>query len=281
MERSSPASIRLSAAALLFCLIPLAGSACDADTGCAIALGEYFLSVPPGVNESEPLKAVIFFHGHRGSGKQVVRNRGLVERFHARGYAVIAPNGSERTGRNGESVRGWPGYVSANPKRDEIAFIKAMMADLERSYAMDWTHSLVTGFSSGGSMAWYVACMMGDQFGGYAPVAGALRRPRVDGGCPGGPVRLLHIHGFSDQQVPIEGRGIRDWHQGDVFDSVNLARSWNGCRSQPDEIKLGEPFRCRLWTSCSSQKDVQLCLHDGGHGMPKGWAELVLDWFEP
>ena len=129
-------------------------------------------------------------------------------------------------------------------------------------------------------MVWFAACHMGDQFGGFVPVAGALRHPRAGSECVGGPVRLMHIHGFTDKQVPIEGRRIRDWHQGDVYESMSLIRNVNSCRTNPDEFEMGKSYRCRIWTSCDSGKDLRLCLHDGGHGMPKGWIDLALDWFE-
>lgn len=267
---------------LLFTWLPTMAMAqdCGEATPCEIAHGDYHMAVPPEWDGESKLPAVIFFHGHRGSAAQVIRNKGLVGRMHARGYAVIAPNGEPRTGRDGKIVRGWPGRVGSPERRDELAYMLDLMSDVENRRPIDWSKSLITGFSSGGSMAWFVACHLGDRFGGFAPVAGALRHPRMDQGCQSGPVRLLHIHGFTDSQVPIEGRAIGSWHQGDVFESMSLARQTNDCRTQPDSFEMGERFRCRLWTSCESGRDLRLCIHDGGHGMPQGWADLALDWFE-
>lgn len=128
-------------------------------------------------------------------------------------------------------------------------------------------------------MAWMMACYQGQKFAGFVSVAGALRRPIPDGTCPAGPVRLLHIHGFTDKQVPLEGRAIRDWHQGSVSESLSLLRQTNKCRSNPDHI-IHEPlYSCRHWTSCEGGT-VHFCLHDGGHGMPIGWAQKAKMWFE-
>jgi len=129
-------------------------------------------------------------------------------------------------------------------------------------------------------MAWMIACNEGSLFAGYVSVAGALRRPAPEETCPGGPVRMLHIHGFADKQVPLEGRGIRDWHQGDVFESLSLLRRTNQCRSNPNAINIGEKFSCRSWTDCKAGGEIRFCMHDGGHGLPRGWVQNARDWFE-
>jgi polyhydroxybutyrate depolymerase len=89
----------------------------------------------------------------------------------------------------------------------------------------------------------------------------------------------LQVHGFADTQVPFEGRAIGDWHQGDLFESFALMRATNSCRSNPDEIIRGKVFRCRSWNSCEAGA-LKMCLHDGGHGLTKGWTALAWDWFD-
>ena len=121
--------------------------------------------------------------------------------------------------------------------------------------------------------------MRSERFAGFVSVSGALRRPVPQAACPSAPVRLLQLHGFADRQVPLEGRGIRDWHQGDVFESFGLMRHTNACRSQPDAIEIGADLRCRDWTSCGGGA-LRMCLHDGGHGFPKGWAAIARAWLE-
>jgi polyhydroxybutyrate depolymerase len=91
---------------------------------------------------------------------------------------------------------------------------------------------------------------------------------------------MLHFHGFADTTVPIEGRGIRDWHQGDVFESMSILRATNGCRSNPTRIVAGQTYGCRIWSGCASGRGVELCLHAGGHMLPDGWAERARNWFE-
>ncbi len=262
--------------AILMGLASPAHSACDSEKPCEIDKGSYYLALPDDWDGKAALPAIVFFHGHRSSGKSVM-NGSVRSTFGEAGYAVIAPNGPMRPGAD---YRYWPGRPMNGESRDDIAFTEAVIDDVASRIPLDRDRILVSGFSAGGSMAWMIACYNGDMFAGYVPVAGALRRPAPDTECPGGPARMLHIHGFADAQVPLEGRAIRDWHQGDVFASLDLLRNTNGCESKPSAIEIGSPFWCRDWNTCSSSADIRFCLHEGGHGIPKGWADIAKDWFE-
>lgn len=259
---------------------PAAGSSppCGPDAPCEIADGTYHLLFPPGpeADVEQPLPAVVFFHGYRSSGSTIFRSRSLAEEFSARGYLIIAPDGAllPETG-----ARGWPSRSTAPGRRDDVGFTLDVLDDVAQRVRLDRSRVYVSGFSSGGSMAWHLACRAGAEFAGFVAVAGALRLPRSPETCPGGPVRLLHFHGFMDKIVPLEGRAIGNWHQGDAFESFAVMRQTNGCRSNPDRIEIGEVFRCRHWISCADGA-LKVCLHDGGHGLPPGWAAEARKWFE-
>ena len=248
---------------------------CGPEAPCEIDGGDYHLMFPKGWDGVTPMPALIFFHGFRSSGKSVFKSGSLKRDFGGAGYLVIAPNGAKR---DGSDIRSWPARPDAK-WRDDVGFTMDVLADAMTRAPIDRDRVYVSGFSAGGSMAWMIACYRGAAFAGFAPVAGALRRPISEDGCPGGSVRLLQVHGFSDGQVPFEGRGIRDWHQGDLFESFALARAANQCRSNPDDFEIGERFWCREWKSCA-EGGLKMCLHPGGHGMPRGWSALARDWFE-
>lgn len=253
---------------------------CGLESPCATANGDYYLSFPTSWDGQSRLPAIVFFHGHNSSGESAVRSQTLSRVFVENGYLLIAPNGEKMAGRD---TRRWPARpLAAGEWRDDVAFTMEVMADVEARVPLETDQVLVSGFSAGGSMAWMMACYEGDNFAGFASVAGALRRPvPADGICPAGPVRMMQVHGFTDNQVPLEGRGIGEWHQGDVFESLAIARETDQCRSNPTSITLDDAsFSCRIWQGCGSGSDVKFCMHDGGHGLPKGWAELTREWFE-
>ncbi|MEO1018558.1 MAG: hypothetical protein AAFY56_12830, partial [Pseudomonadota bacterium] len=43
---------------------------------------------------------------------------------------------------------------------------------------------------------------------------------------------------------------------------------------------MSDPFWCKAWTECDSGRALELCLHEGGHGVPQGWSDKALLWFE-
>lgn len=248
---------------------------CAKDAPCKVEGGEYFLAFPNGWNGESAMPAILFYHGHNSSGLSPLRSRGLRESFLYRGYLLISPNGAARP--NG--VRAWPARPGHGGGRDDIAFSLRVLGDAAAKARIDPARIIVAGFSAGGSMAWMMGCYEGDRFAAVISVAGALRRPNPQGVCPNPAPRALQIHGFSDKQVPFEGRGIRDWHQGDVHETLGLFRRSNRCRSNPDRIDVGPVWRTRHWRSCAGG-DLAYVEHDGGHGLPRGWTNLAVRWFE-
>lgn len=246
--------------------------------------GTYHFSAP--AQSDKALRPFVFFHGHNGSAKGVMRNKGLARALHAKGYVLVAPDGPEFTFR-GRTTQGWAARKEGGAPRggrDDIRFVERVLEDLATRLKLQPGSTMLSGFSSGGSMAWYMGCYSQIPVAGVIAVAGGLRRPlpavsakREDGSsvikCPSPPRNMVHIHGWNDRQVPLEGRGIRAWHQGDVFESLSVQRATNQCGSRPTTVESKGPAWCRSWTGCDSGADVHMCLHGGGHGMPKGWLD--------
>jgi polyhydroxybutyrate depolymerase len=248
-----------------------------ADAACDVALGSYHIALPekPAVGR---VPVVLHFHGAGGTGGAVIGNTGMIEPILERGYAVIAPNGLGREGRKG----GFWSFIPGRPiLRDELAFTRQVLDDAVASFGLDRDRVLLTGFSIGGSLTWYLACQSPKDFAAYAPVAGGFWRPHPTG-CAG-PIKMLHTHGWRDSTVPLEGRPIRggEIHQGDIFYGLQIWRSENGCNAgRPDRFITQGPFWRRIWTSCDPGTALELAMHDGAHGVPKGWSAMALDWFE-
>lgn len=247
---------------------------------CTVAAGSYHVELPEGGGEGAP--ALVFLHGWGSSGEGALTMRGVVEAALGRGYAVIAPDGIPREGRSGLT---WAFHPERAQRRDEGAFLKAVRDDAAARFGLDPGAMLLAGFSIGGSMASYLACAEPDAFAAYAPVSGSFWRPHPEG-CAG-PVRLLHVHGWRDRVVPLEGRLLRGASveapgalaQGDVWHAMDLLRQASGCPLLADRFAVENGYWRRGWSKCSGGATVELALFDGGHGVPPGWADLALDWF--
>ncbi|MEM9098801.1 MAG: dienelactone hydrolase family protein [Pseudomonadota bacterium] len=264
--------IRALIAALIS--LPLTAQACGGpDAPCEIANGTYHLALPDG-----PVKGVLLhLHGGGGKASATIKGRTATAAL-ARGYAVIAPQGWQPENR-------WPRDWSVTAKgisyqRDDIAFLREVLADVAARHGLTPKPLLLSGFSRGGSMVWDVACRAPDLADAYAPFAGAFW-DHLPESCTA-PVTLFHSHGWTDRVVPLEGRSFFEGKviQGDVWASLAVLRQTNGCANrQPKTSFAAKGLLLRNWTDCKAGR-LDLLLHPGGHAAPNNWATLALDWFE-
>jgi polyhydroxybutyrate depolymerase len=273
MTRSLP-GLCLAAATATALVAGPARADCNGSPGpCDLPGGTYHIVLPQGA--TAPVPAVLLLHGYGGEGLGTIRNTGMVDLILRRGYAVIAPDGQPRQNGNG---RTWDFHPDRPATRDETAFLTDVADDAAARFGLDRDRMLLAGFSIGGSMTSYLACQAPDGFAAYAPVAGSFWRPHP-AGCAG-PVRLLHTHGKADETVPLTGREIMPgFVQGNVFEAMEIWRTTNGCA---DDSRTDSPgiYTVEHWDGCTPGADLDFALHDGGHSIPKGWAQLALDWFE-
>jgi len=260
----------------LLAFAPAAQAGCNDDGDpCEVPMGTYHILLPDGPIEQRP--AVMFLHGAGGTGKGAVNPNGMGRNFNNRGYVAIGPNGMDREGRFGT---GWYFHPERERVRDEAAFLRQVADDAAERFGVDREQIILSGFSVGGSMTSYVACEDPDAFAAYAPVAGSFWRPHPTG-CEA-PVDLFHTHGWRDKTVPLEGRplGGGSIFQGDVWYAMQVWRETNGCEGlRADTFEDIGDFWIRRWDTCI-EGNLEFALHPGAHGIPRGWSDLAIDWFE-
>jgi polyhydroxybutyrate depolymerase len=270
----SRAALRLALTLTSALVATTAAADCNGAAGpCNLPNGTYHIVLPEGV--TGPVPAIILLHGYGGEGLGTIRNKPMVNLMLGRGYAVIAPDGQNR--ENGEG-RSWDFHPDRPATRDETAFLIAVADEAAARFGLQRDAMLLAGFSIGGSMTSYVACQAPEAFAAYAPVAGSFWRPHPTG-CAG-PVRLFHTHGTADRTVPLEGREISPgFVQGNVFEAMEVWRVTDGC-APADRTETQGIYSVQRWTDCLPGTDLRFALHDGGHSIPKGWAQMAVDWFE-
>lgn len=261
----------------------LAGFSTTADARCAdqaeacqMEDGTYHILLPERATGDIPV--VLFLHGAGGKGSSTINNARLTAPLLARGYAVIAPTGSRSfQGRDNTNWNFFPGWEG----RDEGDFLIRVLQDATARFGLDPDRAVLGGFSAGAFMVSYLACATPEAFFAYAPVAGGFWRPDPTG-CAG-PVRLLHTHGWADRTVPLEGRilGGGRFEQGDIFAGLEIWRRTNDCAGQdPTSTSRDGAFWHRVWDDCTANSALEFVLFPGGHTLPAGWSDMMLDWFE-
>lgn len=233
--------------------------------------GTYRAHPPRSWDGRAALPLLMFFHGYGQTGGLVMNNKALNRLADDHGVLVIAPDGQDRRWAH-------QGSPARQRLRDDDAFVAAVLADARRRWPVDDARVWASGFSIGGSMTWHLACFSGHLFTAYMPIAGAFWRPHPQS-CPSGPVNLLHVHGTGDTVVPMTGRAIREiYHQGDVLEGIAFWRAQNGCRAEPSEMTEVAELRCEVWRGCSTGRQVELCLHPGGHTIPADFLPMAIAW---
>lgn len=259
----------LSLVALTGSPAPATAKTCGDGGRCDVEGGYYLAALPDDWDGKSKLPLVVFFHGWNASPEAMFRNEAMVTGVTGRGAIFVAPFAERGYWRQ-------LGQNRAEPGRDELRYVKTVLADLRRRWPIDDNQILATGFSRGASLVVNLACYAGDLFTGYAPIAGGFWNDSPKS-CPGGPVLLRHIHGRKDGVAPYDKIG--PYVSIPITRSIALLRDSAGCSGEARSItSQTKKFTCTGWTSCHQPGRIELCLHPGGHSIPAQWVGEAFDW---
>jgi polyhydroxybutyrate depolymerase len=220
----------------------------------------YILDVPDGVKVGEPVPLLFDFHGFRHSGAGVWKVSKFRDLAAEDPFLTVYPEGQDvRLKVDGKEYDGKGWKIDAIDGNRDLAFVAAMLDEIERRYCIDRERVFATGFSNGGFFSVLLACAMAERFAAVAPVgAGPLAVPCT----PGRAVPILIHHGRRDGIVPVErARSLRDrW----------IER--NGCRESASD-------GCERHTQCRDGAVVEYCEDDSPHTWPAPATKRIRDFF--
>ena len=175
-----------------------------------------------------------------GSDKELWAYYGM-QRVGNESMVLVAPQGLNN---------GW-----ANSGGEDIAFVDAMVKNIEQELCIDQTQRYSIGFSYGASMTYSIACSRAKSFRAVAVISGG-----VLSGCDNGndPIAYMGIHGVSDGTLNIAGgRSMRD----------RFVKN-NGCTPMtPKEPAPGSKTHVKTeYSGCKAGFPVTWLAFDGGHG---------------
>jgi polyhydroxybutyrate depolymerase len=212
---------------------------------------------------------VLNFHGGGGDATNQWRVSGFNQLADQEGFIVVYPNG---TGRLEDKVLTWNGgaccgYAMAN-NIDDVAFVRALVADLQANYNIDPKRIYATGLSNGGIMSYRLACEASDIFAAIGPVAGTLNYKRCE---PSQPVSVIHFHGTDDTHLPYDGGYGPDSVAGVLFasvkESIDFWLAADQCSSMP-QTKTFSDIQHDTYT-CTQGTAIELYMIVGGkHAWP-------------
>ncbi|MEO1718874.1 MAG: polyhydroxybutyrate depolymerase, partial [Pseudomonadota bacterium] len=222
-----------------------------------------------GYEAGKRIGALFFMHGWRSNPANVMRNAELKAFVDARGLALVAP----KSAQDGWDIAGSPSERS----QTELPFFDRLLGVLTERHGIATDQLVATGFSAGGMMVWNLICYRGDKFRAFIPIAGTYWRP-IPQTCDTPSATVLHIHGLDDPMVPMTGRKIRHYQQGDVRRALTLYRAQSALAEGPPITLQRNGLRCAFHQRADhTAGGTGLCLHDGGHWYRSSDLALAFD----
>jgi polyhydroxybutyrate depolymerase len=239
---------------------------------------QYLVHVPTGYDPAQKAPVLVALHGGGGNMRlQADDSRyGLVSKSNASGFLAVFPNGYSAW--PGGRLATWNAGACCGSARDkaidDVGFVRAVVADVQRRYSVDAQRVYATGMSNGGMLAHRLACEAADVFAGVAAVAGTDNTLAC---TPSRAIPVLHIHARDDDHVQFNGgagpKAFRDESKVTNFRSVpETITRWvqrNACAPTPARVLERPGASCERYSGCAGGAAVQLCVTDtGGHSWP-------------
>lgn len=153
----------------------------------------YLLHLPPGWTPGRRVPLVVGLHGAGSFALHFATYSGLDEEVASRGWVTVYPQGTSVA----DGYRTWNAGLCCPPSSDfdvdDVAFIEALLDQLELTLAIDPRRIYVTGHSNGGMLAYKLGCELPGRIAAIAPVASAIDDTAP---CtPRHPLSVIAVHG--------------------------------------------------------------------------------------
>lgn len=165
---------------------------------------------PPTVDAKIPLPVVLMFHGIGGTPELCATETGWVAKADTERFIIVFPAATRpdmkqppKFGRNNPAWNDGSGrFHAGESKVPDVAFIVALLDQLEAGFPVDKARIFASGFSNGASMTFRVGMELSGRIAAIAPVAGAfwIAEPKA-----ARPVSLLYLTGTKDPLNPLAG----------------------------------------------------------------------------
>jgi polyhydroxybutyrate depolymerase len=229
----------------------------------------YLLHVPHSSKKGKPAPLVLVFHGGGGHARNMPRFTQFDRLADQEGFIVAYPEGLNKHWNDGRGLS----------PADDVGFIRALIAELERSQNIDPKRVYATGISNGGFFSQRLACDLADKIAAVASVAATMPEPLVPVCKPSRPVSVMFIQGTKDPLVSINGGPVARTHGRCV--SLAAASSFWGNRDQtsstpvsadlPDDAHDGTRIHRDVYGGGQQGTEVVVyTIEGGGHTWPDG-----------
>jgi polyhydroxybutyrate depolymerase len=230
------------------------------------------LHVPAAYSGGEPVPLIVDLHAGGDTGGDELASSPYPAVTDPEGVVMAFPEGLP--GPIGSSWNMGPCCVA---DVDDLAFVRALVTDIESVACIDPDRVYAVGVLAGGGMAYHLACQAADVFAAVAPAAADLLQETVDDCRPSRPITVISFRGTDSTRVPYEGGAsalIPEMPITFLGAEATLER-WaqiDGCMGSPSPPNSNG---CSSYTTCSGGVEVILCTRQGGQEEP---GDAALAW---
>ena len=216
----------------------------------SINIGEtprsYLVHLPARYTRTRRWPVVVMFHGGGGTAKVAMEDTGWARKGEQAGFISVFPEGTRpnpaRPARFIGNAQSWndgshmPAKSAGERGVDDMAFVSALLKDIERRYSINQRRIYATGFSNGASMSFRLARELSTRIAAIAPVAG---HDCIDQE-PTRAVPVIYLVGKADPLSPFDG--------GEVFigkkpfgmkpPTMTMLRKWATIHDLPAEHRV-------------------------------------------
>jgi polyhydroxybutyrate depolymerase len=225
----------------------------------------YVLHVPATYDAGNPAPLVVDFHGIGASGASERSSSPYPEVLDPEGVVMAFPDGLR-----GPAGAGWNVGPCCVADVDDVAFTRAVVAQVRELACIDGRRIYAVGVLTGGGMAHYVGCHAADLFAAVSPAAFDLLEENIDDCQPSRPITVVSFRGTADTRVPYAG-GPSSLVPGMPLTFLGARGTFDkwaeidGCTGTPSPA---DENGCSAYSGCAEGAEVVLCTDDGGREAP-------------
>jgi polyhydroxybutyrate depolymerase len=236
------------------------------DTKATVRVGSqnrtYVLHVPQAYDGSKAVPLIVDFHILGDTGSTELSSSPFPAQTDPEGVVMAFPDGAK-----GPSGTAWNLGPCCVADVDDVAFAKALVAQVQTTACIDPDRVYAVGVGTGGGMVHYLGCRAADVFAAVAPAGFDLLEQNVGACNPPRPITVISFRAKSDDVVlyaggasaavpgmPITFLGaeatFKKWAEIDDCTGSPSAQDSNGCSAYP---------------SCRDGVEVILCSKQADH----------------
>ncbi len=229
------------------------------------SMRSYVLHVPPAYDGLSPVPLVVDFHGVGGSGINELSSSPYPAALDPDGVVMAFPDGLR-----GPAGTAWNVGPCCVADVDDVAFARALVADVQASACIDSNRIYAVGVLTGGGMAHYVACQAADLFAAVAPAAFDLLAENLGDCVPPRPITVISFRGTASTRVPYDG-GPSSLVPGmplTFLGAQGTFEAWSEIDGCVGPASAPDSNGCSAYSGCSGGVEVILCTSQGGTEEP-------------